>query len=137
MAPVILGHGASGTTFRRDNMTIFRIKPADSVFKTGVGEIAFTDDSLGPDTLIVDAGAYLTATGFDAPGARLASTGAWSVTVNGSIFSEQSWGMVLVASNPAVSTITLNADGEVGGSGGILAESAAIIRNFGVIDVTN
>ena len=64
-------------------MAIFEIKPADSVIAFGD---AFSYDSPDPDTLIVDAGAFLFSTA--GSGAELANTGTWTVTVNGSIFGD-------------------------------------------------
>jgi Ca2+-binding RTX toxin-like protein len=94
---------------------------------------AFTSDSPAADTLIVDAGAYLIATGSSARGAVLANTGAWKVTVNGTIFSKQETGIELGAGNLGVSTISIGAEGSVGGAVGIAAYSSANIVNAGTI----
>jgi hypothetical protein len=44
-------------------MTVFRITPEDSNVTDIILADAFSDDSAGADTLIVDAGAYLIASG--------------------------------------------------------------------------
>src|SRR5690242_13253738 len=106
-------------------MTAFKITPATSVLTTGANVHAFSSDSINPDSLTVDSSAYLIATGTGADGALLAKTGAWTVTVNGVIFSKQAIGIDIAAGNAATSTITISADGEVGGAtAGIFGESA-------------
>ena len=114
-------------------MTIFKITPATSVLTTGTVADAFAGDSAGADTLIVDPSAFLVATGAGAYGALLANTGAWNVTVNGSIVSKQARGLVLNPGNAAVSTITVGANGEIGGLEGLCLFSAATIKNSGKI----
>jgi Ca2+-binding RTX toxin-like protein len=112
-------------------MAIFRLKPADSVFTT-VSD-AFASDSPTADTLIVDPGAYLITASAVSNGAFLANTGAWTVTVNGSIVGRNA-GIFLGDGNAAVSTIKVGVDGEVqGGLAGIFAASPANINNAGVI----
>ena len=59
-------------------MAIFRIKPADSVFANAAGDHAFAAGTSDADTLIVDPGAFLVATGTLAAGATLFPTGASS-----------------------------------------------------------
>jgi serralysin len=116
-------------------MAIFRITPATSRFTSGVAQSAFADDTAGADTLIVDAGAHLLATGMFGFGAHLLGTLAWKVTINGSIFSEAAAGLVLAGSNTARSTITIGADGEVGSAQqtGIAASSAVNLTNAGLV----
>ena len=67
-------------------MATFRVTPATSVVTSANAVYAFSSDSLGADTLIVDPGAFLISTAFNSGGASLANTGGWTVTVNGSIF---------------------------------------------------
>jgi hypothetical protein len=57
-------------------MAPFKKNAATSVLTTGFDDHAFDSDSAGADTLIVDRGAYLIATGASAFGALLANTGA-------------------------------------------------------------
>jgi RTX calcium-binding nonapeptide repeat (4 copies) len=118
-------------------MAIFKITPATSVFTTAVGDSAFHGDTAGADTLIVDPGAVLMAEGFGGTGAFLRFTGAWTVTINGAIVSTQQVGLSLDVGNPAISTITIGADGEVGGREGMNIGSSASINNAGVIAATD
>jgi len=115
-------------------MAITRIKTTDSVFTAFPGP-AFNSDTSGADTLIVDPAAFLIAV--NGVGAFLANTGAWTVTVNGSIVSQNSFGIFLEAGNAAVSTIKIGVDGEVqGGQGGadcIFLGSSASLNNAGTI----
>src|SRR5262249_6261335 len=112
-------------------MAIFKITPATSVL-TNVGN-AFQGDTSAADTLIVDPSAYLITT-VAGDGVFLANTGAWTVTVNGSIVSQNFDGILLDVGNAAVSTIKIGADGEVQGNvDGILVTSSANIINAGQI----
>jgi Ca2+-binding RTX toxin-like protein len=119
-------------------MAIFKITPATSVF-VPIGS-AFVSDTPGADALIVDPSAYLITTTPGSFGAFLANTGAWTVTVNGSIVSQSDVGIFLAAGNAAVSTIKIGVNGEVQGAGGgilpagIVAESSANINNSGLIN---
>jgi Ca2+-binding RTX toxin-like protein len=116
-------------------MAIFRITRATSVFTDALFDDAFRQDSPGADTLIVDPGAFLVAQ--FGTGASLANTGAWTVTVNGSIVSPHSIGIVLGTGNTAVSTIKIGVDGEVQGLAGINLGSSANINNAGTISGLN
>ena len=118
-------------------MAINKVTSATSVLTTANADNAFDNDSAVADTLIVDVGAFLIAQGSNADGALLANTGAWTVTVNGSIFSQQSAGIDLASGNAAASTITIGTDGEVGGATGIAAFSSATINNSGLIAGAN
>ena len=113
-------------------MAIFHINPSTSRF-SNIGS-AFgppADDTPGADTLIVDPGAFLISTG--GSGAFLANTGAWTVTVNGSIVSANV-GIFLFAGNTGVSTITIGVNGGVQGhDAGIVVSSSANINNSGEI----
>jgi integrase len=91
------------------------------------------DDTSGPDTLIVDPDAYLIATGTAREGAFLPGTGAWTVTVNGTVLSQNFVGINVGQFNPGVTTITIGPEGEVGGVTGINLGSSAIINNAGTI----
>jgi serralysin len=109
-------------------MEIFRITPTTSVFASGT---AFSSDSPGADTLIVEPGAFLVSTGFR--GASLAPTGAWTVTVNGSIVSATDAG-ILLGTGVSVSTIKIGVDGEVqGATAGIILSSSANLNNAGTV----
>src|SRR5262245_59850794 len=112
-------------------MAIFKITPTTSRF---VSLDAFglpTDDTPGADTLIVDPGAFLISA--NGGGAFLAPTGAWTVIVNGSIFSQASFGIRLDAGNAALSSISIGVEGEVAGIAGLVLASSANVNNAGVI----
>jgi hypothetical protein len=58
-------------------MTAYRITPAFSIYTNVYGDHAFGSGSTGPDSLTVDADAFLiAAVGFGARGAHLANIGA-------------------------------------------------------------
>jgi Ca2+-binding RTX toxin-like protein len=116
-------------------MAITKITPTTSRFKnTGSAFGPPTDDTPGADTLIVDPGAFLVSTAVDGTGAFLANTGAWTVTVNGSIVSQGFDGIILDGGNAAVSTIKIGAGGAVQGHDfGIFLGSSANINNAGTI----
>lgn len=114
-------------------MATFKITSATSVYTGGFADQAFGEDTAGADTLVVDPSAYLIANGAFSFGAALAATGAWKVTVNGSISGDLA-GIALFSGNTASSTITIGADGQVGGvQFAVLAASSAVIKNSGVI----
>jgi hypothetical protein len=113
-------------------MAIFKFTSTNSVFN--FINHAFAEDPLGPDTLIVEAGGYLIATGGNFSAAFLNPNGAWTVTVNGTMLSYGGFGIVLDFGNTGVSTITVGASGSIGGAiNGINAASPAVITNAGVI----
>lgn len=115
-------------------MALFRITPSKSVFTHLVGDNAFDGDSAGRDQLVVDPGAFLITTGRDAHAALLAPTGAWSVTIDGSVVSDQYFGIVLEAGNAESSTITIGLEGEISGSLPALhLLSSATVVNHGLI----
>jgi hypothetical protein len=115
-------------------MAIFKIKPADSVLTSVLFADAFFSDTPSADTLIVDPGAFLIATN-NGNGAVLSATGAWTVTVNGSVVSQtgSGSGIALGGGNAAVSTIKIGVDGAVQGPVGITLFSPANINNAGTI----
>jgi Ca2+-binding RTX toxin-like protein len=113
-------------------MAIFKFTSTNSVFN--FINHAFAEDPLGPDTLIVEAGGYLIATGGNFSAAFLNPNGAWTVTVNGTMLSYGGFGIVLDFGNAGVSKITVGASGSIGGAfNGINAASPAVITNAGVI----
>ncbi len=116
-------------------MTFYRISPTTSVYTSVYGDHAFDSDSTGPDSLTLDTDAFLVAAGgFRASGAHLANTGAWTVSVNGSVVSSYDAGLTLDTGNTGVSMITVGAEGSVrGGDFGMLVGSSAIIQNAGTI----
>lgn len=119
-------------------MTAYRVTPASSVYTNAPGGHAFGGDSPGADSLTVDADAFLVAAGgFNAYGALLANTGAWTVNVNGSIVSPYDAGLALSPGNPGVSTITVGAEGSIGGEYGMFVNSAASVQNAGAISGTS
>lgn len=108
--------------------------PATSFFTDKAGDHAFDLDSAGADTLTIDQDAYVIALGTGAAGALLAATGAWTVNVNGGLFSDQAEGLILAAGNAAISKITVGVNGGVeGDTKGISAQSAVTIVNAGSI----
>jgi hypothetical protein len=121
-------------------MAVFKITHDSSVVVSGFLEFAFgavTDDTPQADSLTVDAGAFLASQGVAGIGAFLAPTLGWKVTVNGSIFSLQYYGLYLQFGNTAVSTITVGAEGSIGGVDGIYLASAAIVKNSGEVTGSN
>lgn len=118
-------------------MAIFRITNDTSRFTSTTLSDAFNDDTPAADTLIVDPSGFLIAVGPASFGAYLAPTGAWKVTINGSVFSQTLFGILLNGGNPASSSITIGSDGEVAGTRGIYAESSATINNAGVVRGTS
>jgi hypothetical protein len=116
-------------------MAITKITPSTSRVSVGDAFGPFpNDDSTGPDTLIVDLGAYLISQFGN--GAFLANTGAWTVKVNGSIVSQNSNGIFVAFGNAAVSTIKIGVDGEVRGGftgAGVFLGSSANLNNAGAI----
>jgi Ca2+-binding RTX toxin-like protein len=117
-------------------MAIFHITPATSVFTNFVNNDAFDLDSPGADTLIVDPGAFLIAANGGGGALLAANTGAWTVTVNGSIIATGSIGIAL-GEGDAVSTIKIGVEGSVqGGTLGVALGSSANINNAGEISGT-
>jgi hypothetical protein len=117
-------------------MANFKITNDNSIAVSGFLEFGFADDTPQGDNLTVDAGAFLISQGVAGIGAFLASTLAWKVTVNGTITSVDHAGIYLDANNAAVSTITIGADGVVGGRYGIYVGSGATIKNSGLVSGT-
>jgi hypothetical protein len=114
-------------------MAIFKITPATSVLTTSDNTPAFNSGTAGPDTLIVEAGAFLVATGALSVGAILFNPGPWTVTVNGSVVSKLASGIEINVGNTATTTIKVGKTGEVGGTAGIAASASAVIKNAGTI----
>jgi hypothetical protein len=115
-------------------MTVYKITSTTSRFTSSSN--AFEDGTTGADSLTVDDGAYLVATGSPYDAAHLDSHGAWKVTVNGSVYaaSVNGFGIYLTPGNTAASTITIGATGEVaGGATSIYAYSPVKIQNAGLL----
>lgn len=118
-------------------MAVFKITPALSMLTTGFAEPAFMGDSPSADTLVVDAGAFLISRGLVATAVILNPTGTWTVTVNGSVVSENFRGIELGLSG-GVSKLTVGPEGSISaddealyitGSGGTaITNSGAIVR---------
>lgn len=114
------------------------LAPGTSPSQNAPTGVAFFGASTpGPDTLIVDQGAFLISnTDSSGRGAELYGPGAWTVTVNGFVAGTQV-GLYLFAFNPDVSKITIGKEGSVLATGigsyGIAADSAATISNAGTI----
>jgi hypothetical protein len=123
-------------------MAIFKITSDKSRYANGFLDAAFgfddpADDTLAADSLIVDANAFLVAEGVGGMGAFLNDTGAWNVTVNGTIFSKNHTGIILEFGAKTSSTITVGIEGEVGGVDGILVQNDVTIKNSGLISGTD
>jgi hypothetical protein len=112
-------------------MTAYRITPATSVFTDAFRDHAFDADSASPDSLSVDAGAFLVANRLGI-GAYLGGTGAWTVSVAGSVVSTYEEGMLL-APGADGSRITVGPEASVSGKIGLTVVSAATVENAGTI----
>jgi hypothetical protein len=108
----------------------FKITPQTSRFTFTDGDPAFNSGTSLADSLTVDDGAYLIALGNNAVAADLDAQGAWSVTVNGAVFSDQGYALWLRPGNSKSSTIKVGATGEVGR---IALDSSATLNNAGSI----
>lgn len=97
-------------------MAIYQITTANSVLTTADQQPAFRSDSPGADTLIVDAGAYLKATGADSIAAYLNDTLAWTVQINGLVHSETDVGLYMEINNAPASSVSVGVGGEIRGS---------------------
>lgn len=117
-------------------MAIFKFPALASIHTITDFDHAFDLDSSGADTLSLGFGYFFVAEGFGAVGAFLSNTGAWTVTVNGSIVSATTTGLWLLGGNPQVSTITIGSEGTVGGAAGVTLDSSAILKNAGEISAT-
>lgn len=121
-------------------MAVTTITSSTNRFSTLAATPAFADGTAGPDTLIVNADAFLIAAGTSSYGAHFDAAGAWSITINGTVLGTLG-GLYLEWGNTAVSTISVGPDGAVGSittSGpvapyGIVAGSSATIKNAGEI----
>ena len=80
-------------------MTIFTITPGNSIRTTADNTHAFQTDTAGPDTLIVEQGAYLLTDGAFSRGAWLTHAKPWKVSVAGDISSRESEGLTLTSGN--------------------------------------
>src|SRR4029078_3854298 len=115
-------------------MTTFKFPPLASVSTSLAGDHAFDSDSASPDKLVVSLGAFLVTSGSNAFGALLGSLGAWTVTINGSVVSDLSVGLLLAVGNSGFSKITVGANGQVsGGTSGVALLSSGILKNGGSI----
>ncbi len=99
-----------------------------------VGTAFFGATTAGPDTLIVDQGAFLISnTALNGIGADIVGPGTWTVTVNGFIDGTLV-GLNLTPGNTSVSTITIGLEGSISSAGhAIEANQPAIIKNAGTI----
>ncbi len=104
-------------------MATFRITRTNSVLIDD-GNGAFISDTAGPDTLIIEQNAFLKNT--DGLGAYLLGTGAWSATINGSVFSQNSYALILESDTQGVSTITVGARGKIEGIDGVSLPSETV-----------
>src|SRR5581483_12170413 len=96
--------GTIDITAGRGAMTTFTVDNTNSVFASANNTPAFAKDSAAADSLIVIEGGYLVASGAAAPGALLANTGPWTVTIDGAGTSTQDAGISLAAGNAKIST---------------------------------
>lgn len=126
-------------------MATFKISTDVSRYRTAAADAAFgfdaltdpNDDTPGADSLIVDAGAFLIATGAFSVGAYLNATKAWTLTVNGSIISDQASGIILEAGLPTASSMTVGVEGSVVGTFAMDVQNGVTIKNAGYILGTN
>ena len=109
---------------------LYQVTTTTSVVTNFAQLHAFRSNTGPADKLIVDAGAYLIARGFNAAGAFL-ETSNWTVVINGSVVSQQFVG--LTATAPL--NLTVGVDGGISGDtiGVEATGSATTIKNFGVI----
>jgi hypothetical protein len=115
-------------------MATTKITSGNGVYKTGAGQNAFEADSPDDNGLIVEQSAFLIATGIDGRGAVLANYKPWQVSINGSVMSLQSDGLVLEAGNKGTSNTTVGAEGSIYGDVTAVAlRSAANLSNAGTI----
>ena len=134
-------------------MAIYQITTANSVKTSDDMQHAFAGDTPVADRLIVDAHAYLWATGLNAFGANLGNGMAWTVQVNGGVRSEDSVAIFLDNVFGADSGLSVGTGGviygtirrpstiEVGKTGWVLGayygmriDSPATINNAGQIE---
>lgn len=124
-------------------MAIFKFGPTNSVVNTVNNGIAFSSGVTGANSLIVDAGGFLIATGSSAVAADLNPFGPWTVTINGSVLATNGAGIRLsglssdfAPTAPPASTITIGKEGSVqGGISGtpIVMSRPAKVTNAGLI----
>lgn len=114
-------------------MTVFRITPDNS--KHAGEYAAFSEYSKGTDSLIVEAGAYLSASGLSASAARLNHNSSWDVTIDGRLSSTKYDGLHIEEGNQNVTEITIGETGTIsGGTAGIYTLSNVILTNHGTIE---
>ena len=113
-------------------MATYKITTADSIFVNFPGIYAFAQGTAGADSLTIDPGAFLIATGANAMSTQLAAAGPWKVAVNGTIYSQQSHGIFL-AGNTGKSSITVGSEGSIRGVTAILTDDQLTLTNAGVI----
>lgn len=115
-------------------MATYKITPETSLFSKADGVSLFNNGSTSADTLTIDDGAYIIATGAGSVGAELASPGAWTANINGSIYSEDGYG-VWLRGGAANSTINVGATGSIGSRNhsAIVMADTGTIKNAGSI----
>jgi hypothetical protein len=107
------------------DMAIYQITTANSVLTTASSDHAFESDTPVADTLIVEAGAYLKATGTHAFGAYLDRTLAWTVKVDGLIHSESGVALYVEYNNLQGSSVSAS----VGSAGVIYSGDTAVFNS--------
>jgi serralysin len=108
----------------------------NSVFTTAANAHALDGRSLlATDSLVVAADGFLIATGVGAIGALLNTGPVWKVTINGSVASGQSDGLLLAGGTGSkASTIAIGTEGSVAGeTRGLALFGTAMINNAGSI----
>ena len=108
----------------------------NSVFTSANNTPAFDGRiSLASDSLVVAADGFLIAAGANARGVVLNTGPVWKVTINGSVVSQQSDGLLLAGGTGSkASTITIGAEGAVqGATAGLLLRGTANVTNAGSI----
>ena len=110
-------------------MTAFKVTSGTSIFGAGVG---FSQDSAAADSLTVDIDAFVISTANDA--VVLANTGAWTATINGTVYSKVDAGLELAQGNLGMSKINIGVAGLIAGDVGLVLRSNATVVNKGTIE---
>src|SRR5688500_5147390 len=111
-------------------MTAYKVTPSTSLYSFSD---EFDSDSPAADSLTVDAGAFVISNA--AVAVRLANTGSWTVTINGTVYSQLNAGIYLAPGNSGISKFTIGEEAYVGSVDdiGLRLLSSATVVNKGII----